>query len=275
MMKNTAKFPDLTTPTIMGILNITPDSFFDGGRYNDPKLCSVRVEKMITEGAAIIDIGCASSRPGAADISALEEWKRLEPVLQEIRKNFPDICISIDTYHSVVAEKALILGADMINDISGGTFDENMPGLIAKNNTPYVIMHMQGRPHDMQMDPSYNNVLEKVYAFFKKQIIILNSKGADQLILDPGFGFGKTLAHNYSLLHDLKTFTDLGFPILAGVSRKSMINKVLDIKAEEALNGTTVLNTIALLNGASILRVHDVKEAMEALKLVGRLGALN
>ena len=267
-MKNIAKFPDLTSPKLMGILNITPDSFYDGGKYTDPESYLHRADKMISEGAAIIDIGGASSRPGAAEVSSAEEWNRLEPVLSDLRKNFPQICISIDTFHSEVAEKALNSGADMINDISGGTFDKKMPALIGENNTPYVIMHIKGRPGDMQKDPFYNNVVDDISEFFKRQIEVFTSNGADQLILDPGFGFGKTLEHNYSLLHSLNTFTSLGYPLLAGISRKSMINKVLDIKAEEALNGTTVLNTIALLNGAKILRVHDVKEAMESIRLV-------
>ena len=271
-MKNTAKFPDLTTPKLMGILNITPDSFYDGGKYTDPESYIQRVDKMIEEGVSIIDIGAASSRPGAIELSDSAEWDRLEPVLVNLRKRFPEICISIDTFHAKVPENSLKGGADMINDISGGTFDPRMPAVIGKYKTPFVIMHIQGRPGNMQKNPYYKDVVEEVYEFFKKQLAVFTASGANQLILDPGFGFGKTIAHNYSLLNNLKAFSSLGYPLLAGVSRKSMINKVLDIKADNALNGTTVLNTIALLQGAKILRVHDVKEAMEAVKLVEMMG---
>jgi dihydropteroate synthase len=226
---------------------------------------------MIVAGASIVDIGGRSTRPGAMEISHEDEWKRIEPVLRAVRKTFPDICISVDTYLTDIAEKALDNGADMINDISGGTFDENMAPLIGKRNVPYVIMHIQGRPGNMQQNPVYNDVVEDIASFFEKQIITFQEHGASQLILDPGFGFGKTLKHNYKLLKDLKRFTSFGYPILAGISRKSMINKVIGTLAEDALNGTTALNTIALLNGASILRVHDVKEAVETIKLVENL----
>lgn len=270
-MKNKSKFPILSSPVVMGILNITPDSFYDGGRYSGKKEILNKVEEMISEGAEIIDIGGASSRPGALEVSEEEEWKRILPVIKEVRKLHSDICISIDTYHSGIAARALEHGADMINDISGGTFDNAMPAVIGKYDIPFVIMHIQGRPNKMQSDPEYNNVVDDITSFFRQQIDIFKSNGAQKLILDPGFGFGKTLDHNFSLLKELDAFVSLGYPVMAGLSRKSMINKVLKTKPEEALNGSSVLNTIALLNGAKILRVHDVKEAVEAVKLVTKL----
>ena len=226
---------------------------------------------MILEGASIIDIGGASTRPGAKDISREQEWERIYPSLTSIRKEFPQICISIDTYHADVAHKSLEEGADMINDISGGTFDAQMSSLIGKRDIPFVIMHIQGVPGNMQVDPRYDDVLDEVITFLGKQAGIFREAGATRLILDPGFGFGKTVEHNYILLNGLQEIVKLGFPVLAGVSRKSMINKVLGSKPEDALNGTTALNTIALMNGAKILRVHDVKEAVEVVKLVGAL----
>lgn len=271
-MNSTANFPDLSIPVVMGILNVTPDSFYDGGRYIDERSSMIKVEQMISAGALIIDIGGTSTRPGAGEISDEEEWGRIAPVLRETRKKFKKICISVDTTNAKTAEKALDLGADMINDISGGTFDIKMPFLIGDRNVPYVIMHIQGQPGDMQQNPEYNNVVEDVSAFFKEQINTFRAHGASKLILDPGFGFGKTLAHNYTLLKNLDRFTSFGYPVMAGLSRKSMINKVISTPPEDALNGTTVLNTIALLNGAKILRVHDVKEAVETVKLIEKLG---
>jgi dihydropteroate synthase len=226
---------------------------------------------MIAEGAAIIDIGGASSRPGAKELSIETEWQRLEAVLTHIRKEYDSICISVDTYHGEIAERAIGLGADMINDISGGTYDPAMAKIIGKNKLPYVMMHMQGMPGNMQDNPQYDDVVEDIMSFFQKQTEVFREHGAEQLILDPGFGFGKNVTHNYSLLNNLRRFEALKFPLLVGVSRKSMINRVLGIKAEEALNGTSILNTIALLNGAKILRVHDVKEAVEAIKLVEKV----
>ena len=266
-----AKFPDLSTPVVMGILNVTPDSFYDGGRYIDAGESLHRIEKMLSDGASIIDIGGASTRPGAGDVGPEEEWSRIVSVLDACRKQFAHACISVDTYHAGVAEKALGHGADMINDISGGTFDEKMPPLIGKWNVPYVIMHIRGMPGYMQADPHYDDVVEEVASWFKKQISIFTEHGASQLILDPGFGFGKTVEHNYTLLNKLEGFSSFGYPVMAGLSRKSMINRVIGTSAEEALNGTTALNTIALMKGAKILRVHDVKEAVEAIMLVERL----
>lgn len=270
MMKTASNFPDLSKALVMGILNVTPDSFYDGGKFHAEKGWLQQIEKMIMEGAAIIDIGAASSRPGALGLSSTEEWTRLNPVLKSGRKHFPEICISVDTYHSDVAEKAISAGADVINDISGGTFSgEEMMKVVGKNNTHYVMMHMQGMPHNMQEAPAYENVVAEIKGFFQKQIRFFNHHGAYNIILDPGFGFGKDQKQNYTLLHNLKEFDSLGYPVMVGVSRKSMINKVLEIGPDDALNGTTVLNTIALMKGAKILRVHDVKEAVEAVKLLG------
>ena len=272
-MKSQAKYPYLSSPVIMGVLNITPDSFYDGGRYVDAKNYLAKVDYMLAVGASIIDIGGASSRPGSAEIRAEEEWDRIQPVIIEIRKRYPSVVLSVDTYYSDVASKAIDHGANMINDISGGTFDKNMPAVIGKHNLPYVIMHIQGRPGNMQHDPIYMDVIAEIKTFFQKQIDLFNAHGADNLILDPGFGFGKTVDHNYIILNKLEQFQHQDYPIMVGLSRKSMINKVLSIKPDNALNGTTVLNTIALLKGAKILRVHDVKEALEAVSLVEKLGS--
>lgn len=259
----------LKEPLVMGILNITPDSFYDGGKYKSEKEVLKQVEKMLLEGASIIDIGAVSTRPGAPEISEIDEWQRLEPTLKVMTAHFPDALISIDTCRSSVAEKAVSKGAQMINDISGGTFDELMPGTISKLKVPFVMMHIQGTPQNMQLNPRYINVVDEVMAFFIRQVKIFRSFGMNEnIVLDPGFGFGKTVEHNYELLRNLDSFKGLGYPVMAGLSRKSMINKVLEIKPQDALNGTTALNVIALLNGADILRVHDVKEAMEAIKLM-------
>jgi dihydropteroate synthase len=268
LLKFSNKELDLNTPAVMGILNVTPDSFFDGGKFTHEKTMLEHVEKMLEEGADIIDIGACSTRPGAKEISAEEERARLLPALKAIRKKIPDTIISVDTYRSEIAKAAAEEGADMINDISGGTMDENMFEEIARLHVPYVLMHIKGTPAGMQKNPSYENVTAEVKKYFEEKITKLKALGVKQIILDPGFGFGKTLEHNYTLLKNLSEFKSFGFPILAGISRKSMVNKALGTIPEKALNGTTVLNTIALLNGASILRVHDVKEAKEAVKVV-------
>jgi len=270
-MKSTANFPDLSTAVVMGILNVTPDSFYDSGKYMDVDNSLSKAGEMLCAGASIIDIGGASTRPGAMEISKEEEWKRIEPVLGAVRKSYSDTCISIDTFHSEVARKALDNGADMINDISGGTFDKDMAPLIGERDVPFVIMHIQGRPENMQNDPQYDDVVHEVSSFFDEQISIFEEHGATQLILDPGFGFGKTLEHNYILLDKFGHFASKGYPVLAGLSRKSMINRVLGIGSRRALNGTTVLNTIAIMKGAKILRVHDVKEAVEVIRLINNL----
>jgi dihydropteroate synthase len=259
---------DLSTPVVMGILNITSDSFFDGGKFKEVNSAVLQTKKMLDEGAGIIDIGAQSTRPNATLISSEEEWRRLELVLKTLRKEFPDAIFSVDTFYSEIAEKAIDAGADMINDISGGTVDEKMFSVIARYKIPYVLMHMQGTPQTMQQNPQYNNITKEVMGFFAQRIQKLISLGVNDIILDVGFGFGKTLERNYELLSHLELFKFFERPMLVGLSRKSMVNKVLGIKSEDALNGTTVLNTIALMKGANILRVHDVNEAAEAIKLV-------
>ena len=251
----------------MGILNITPDSFYDGGSYFTLIDQLKQVEKMISEGALIIDIGAISTRPGATQLTEEQEIARLLPSLIPIRKYFTEIVISVDTFRTSVAKAAIENGAMMINDIFGGRFDGGMFSLVANHNIPYVLMHMQGEPDNMQINPHYVDVVNEIHEFFHTRIDLL-PKGFEQVILDPGFGFGKTVKDNFQILQHLESFSSFGFPLLAGLSRKSMINRVLHIKPQEALNGTTVLNTITLLKGANILRVHDVKEAMEAIKLV-------
>ncbi|MFZ4400735.1 MAG: dihydropteroate synthase [Bacteroidales bacterium] len=252
---------------IMGILNVTNDSFFDGGKYNSEVLWMAHTEKMLKEGADIIDIGASSTRPGSKPQTTDEETYTLSPVIKSIRKEFPDVLISIDTYHAGVAVMAAENGADIINDISGGEMDIKMFPAIARLKLPYIMMHMKGKPENMQQNPLYENLIEEIMLYFADKINQLRLLGVNDIILDPGFGFGKTVEHNYELLQKLELFKFHELPILVGFSRKSMINKVLGTTPTEALNGTTVLNTIALLKGANILRVHDVKEAVEAVKL--------
>lgn len=259
----------LDEPLIMGILNVTPDSFFDGGRYLSEKQLLIFTEKMLSEGAAIIDTGGYSTRPGASDVDEEEEIRRLIPAIGLIVKNFPDAIISADTFRSNVATLAVQAGAAIINDISGGTMDEKMDDVIAKLNVPYILTHIQGAPDDMQENPHYDDVVKEIMLFFARRLERLRVLGVNDIIIDPGFGFGKTLEHNFKLLQNLDSFRIFELPILAGISRKSMVNRILGTRPDKALNGTTVLNTIALLNGANILRVHDVKEAREAVKLVG------
>jgi len=262
---------DLSTPRIMGILNITPDSFFDGGKYITEKECIDQVERMILEGASIIDIGATSTRPGALEVSKEEELARLLPIVKTVASNFPNIIISIDTWRSSIAENAINAGAHIINDISGGQFDDKMFEIIAKYNVPYVLMHTTGKPNEMQLNTDYQDVVNDIIRFFSSQLKTLRELGVHDVILDPGFGFGKTLSHNYDLMNRLSSFNVLNLPILVGVSRKSMAYKLLNITAQDSLNATTILNTIALLNGASILRVHDVKQAMEAISIVTKM----
>lgn len=252
---------------VMAVINLTPDSFYDGGKYSSVTDVVKDAEMKINEGATIIDLGAMSSRPGAAEISEEEELKRLQGPLKELRSHFPNVFISVDTYRSKVAEQVINLGADIINDISGSELDRNMLEIVAKNNVVYVLMHMQGNPRTMQQSPHYHDVVKEIGDFFKQKIVLCEHLGFDKLILDPGFGFGKSTEHNYKLLKELRTFAGLGYPVLAGVSRKAMINKVIHTSPVTALNGTTVLNTIALLNGAKLLRVHDVKEAKQAIDL--------
>ncbi len=263
---------DLSQPVVMGILNLTPDSFYDGGKYNDADRALLRADKMIGEGASIIDVGAVSTRPFAKETGEEEEWARLKKVLKALRKAFPGIIISVDTFRASVAKNAAREGADMINDISGGVFDDKMLETVARLQLPYVLMHIRGTPATMQQNPEYQDVVSEINAFFRRQLDKLTALGvAGNIILDPGFGFGKSVAHNYEILRRLDEFRQHGFPLLAGLSRKSMINKILNIDPDEALNGTTVLNTVALMKGAKILRVHDVKCAVEAVRLTGAL----
>ena len=258
---------DLSKPKVMGILNLTPDSFYDGGVHNEINKIEDHVNKMVNDGMDILDIGGYSSKPGAKNISVDEEMTRVIPVLKHIRKIFPELVISIDTFRSKIASASLNEGADIINDISGGTLDKNMMSVVAKNNCPYILMHMQGNPQNMQNDPSYENVTLEIIQYLAQRIKIAHDNNIVDIIVDPGFGFGKTLEHNFEILNNLEKFNVLDTPILAGFSRKSMIYKTLKTSSEKALNGTSSLNTIALTKGAKILRVHDVKEAKECIIL--------
>jgi len=255
-------------PLIMSIVNITPDSFYDGGKYDSESDVLKDVEEKINSGANIIDIGASSTRPNSDEITEKEEWKRLKDVLISVRANFPDILLSVDTYRASVAKKSAEHGIDIINDISGGNLDSLMFKTVADLNIPYILMHIQGKPKTMQNNPKYLNVVEEVKKDFESKITQLINLGFNKIILDPGFGFGKSLENNYQLLKSLNIFSSFNYPILAGVSRKSMINRVIGTNPVTALNGTTVLNTIALQNGASILRVHDAFEAKQAIELV-------
>lgn len=261
------KIINLSSPVVMGVMNITPDSFYDGGKYRNPIDAINLAGKHLDDGATILDMGAASSRPGAALIDPQTEQQRLLPALKAVLKQFPDAIVSVDTYHSETARRALDAGAHMINDISAGNIDPKMFDIVADYQVPYAIMHMQGTPADMQVKPQYKHLVKEVAAFFSEKTAILKQKGLHDIIIDPGFGFGKNLEQNYKLLASLDFFAITGLPLMVGFSRKSMINKVLETTPEEALNGTTVLNTLALEKGANILRVHDVKEAIEAVKL--------
>jgi len=254
----------------MGIINITPDSFYAGSRRQDIHDIISKVEEMLLQGAAIIDIGGQSTRPGSVMISEEEELNRVIAPIHELYKKFPGIILSIDTFHAKVAKEAVEAGASIVNDISAGDLDPAMISTVASLHTPFVCMHMKGKPAQMQENPVYDDLTKEVLDFFIRRVDQLRQAGISDVIIDPGFGFGKTIEHNFRLLHDLPVFRMLDCPIMAGLSRKSTIYKTLGITAEQALNGTTVLNTIALMNGSNILRVHDVKEAMEVIKLVGK-----
>ena len=256
------------SPLIMGILNVTPDSFFDGGTLLSEKHFLQRVEKMLTEGGSILDVGGMSSRPGANIISEQEELKRVLPAVELLVKHFPDAVISVDTIRAKVAHESLLMGAHIINDISAARFDAKMLDTVVKHNAPLILMHMQGLPSSMQQNPQYDDVVNEVFLFFEERIEACKNAGVQQLILDVGFGFGKTVQHNYTLLKNLEKFRKFELPLLAGLSRKSMICKVLNVEPEDALNGTTVLHTLALLNGADILRVHDAKEARQVKEIL-------
>lgn len=254
-------------PIVMGIINVTPDSMYSGSRYEGHENILHRAEQMLKDGAAIIDIGGQSTRPGSEKISFDEELQRTIAPIEALQKNFPEAIISIDTYYSKVARAAVDAGASIVNDISAGTMDENMVSLVASMDVPYVCMHMQGTPQTMQQEPHYENATKEVFDFFITRTNELRKAGIKDIIIDPGFGFGKTIIHNFELLRNLSVFKIIDCPILLGISRKSTIYKTLGITTDKALNGTTVLNTIGLLNGASILRVHDIKEASETIKL--------
>ena len=258
---------DLTTPKVMGVLNLTPDSFYDGGKFNDINIVDNHISKMINDGTDILDIGGYSSRPGAKEISLQEELSRILPTLKHIRKKFPDLIISIDTFRSEIANVCLNEGADIINDISAGILDKKMLKTISNFNCTYIMMHMLGNPQNMQNSPSYENVVIEIIQFLSERIKIARDHGIVDLISDPGFGFGKTLENNFEILNNLEKFKILDIPILVGFSRKSMIYKTLKTTSENALNGTSALNTIALTKGVKILRVHDIKEAKECIIL--------
>lgn len=261
------KLIDLSKPKVMGILNLTPDSFYDGGQNKFQKDILNKVEKMLLDGMDFLDIGGQTTKPGSELISADDEWHRVSPILKLILQNFPEIIISIDTFHSKVAKEAIEMGAAIINDISAGSIDKNMFPTLAELRVPYILMHMQGKPKNMQNQPEYDNVFIEVNEFFSEKLELLKSFHINDIILDPGYGFGKNTEHNFSLLKHQSLLGFGEYPILAGVSRKSMICKTLNITPKEALNGTTALNMLALQNQAKILRVHDVKEAKQCIQL--------
>jgi len=265
---------DLSTPIVMGILNVTPDSFFDGGRYETEKNIIQRAEEILEQGATIIDIGAFSTRPGTEAVSTKEEIDRLLPAVKAVRKAFPTANISIDTFRSGVALKVIEdCGPCIVNDVSGGNFDDQMFETMGKLGVPYILMHMLGTPFLMEKKPVYEDIIRTISMFFTDKVKKLIKAGVKDVILDPGFGFGKTLAHNYELLNRLDSFKVFQLPLLVGISRKSMIYKLLGSKPEDALNGTSVVNTLALMGGADILRVHDVREAVEAVRILNRLSS--
>lgn len=262
---------DLVTPKIMGILNVTPNSFFDGGKYKNETEILSQVEKMLLDGATFIDVGAYSSKPNAEFVSEQEEISRIVPVVNLILKHFPETIISIDTFRSEVAKASIEGGAAIINDISAGNLDEKMFEIIAKYNVPYIMMHMRGNPQTMQTLTNYEDIVKEMLFYFSEKVAMARSFGINDLIIDPGFGFAKTIAQNYEIFQKMELLNMLELPLLIGVSRKSMIYKTLDTSIENALNGTTVLNTLALTKGAKILRVHDVKEAMECVTLFNKI----
>ena len=265
------KILDLSTKKIMGIVNVSDDSFYDGGQYNSIDKVNSRINDLVSDGAEIIDIGAASSKPGSKLINSEEELKLVSDYIIEISNNFRNVHLSIDTYNSDVAEFALRNGFSIINDISSGRYDHNMYDVIKEHNAGYVMMHMKGDPDNMQDNPKYDNVVESIISFFEGKMSELESSGIQNIILDPGFGFGKTIEDNFKILKDLSLLQSFKKPLLVGLSRKSMIYKLLNITPAEALNGTTALNTLAIDKGADILRVHDAKEASECIKLMKSL----
>ena len=262
---------DLSTPKVMGILNVTPNSFFDGGKYKNENEILSRVEKMLLDGATFIDLGAYSSKPSAEFVSEEEEISRIVPAIDLILKNFPETIISIDTFRAEVAKASIESGAAIINDIAAGNLDEKMFEIIAKYNVPYIMMHMRGNPQTMQTLTDYDDIVKEMVFYFSERIASARSFGINDLIIDPGFGFAKTLEQNYEVFQKMELFSVLELPMLIGISRKSMIYKTLNSNAEQALNGTTVLNTLALTKGAKILRVHDVKEAMQCVILFNKI----
>ena len=267
---------DLSKPVVMGILNVTPDSFFDGGRYKTEDLILRRAEEILDQGATIIDIGALSTRPGTEGISTKEELDRLLPAVKAVKKVFPEAAVSIDTYRSWVALEVIEqCGPCIVNDVSGGNFDVHMFETVGRLGVPYILMHMLGTPLDMQKNPVYEDVIRDISLFFTDSIKKLTRAGVKDVIIDPGFGFGKSLNHNYELLNRLDSFKVFQVPLLVGVSRKSMICKLLELKPEDALNGTSVINTLALMGGTDILRVHDVKEAVQAIRIFNMLRSTN
>ena len=262
---------DLSIPKVMGIINITPDSFFAESRHKTDSVFLNQAEIMLNEGATFIDLGGYSTRPGADDISIDTELERVIPAVELLTSTFPEIHISVDTFRSRVAEESILAGAAIINDIAAGGLDDNMMAVVAKHQVPYIMMHMRGTPQTMSKLNHYDNMLQEIMFYFSEKIREARSHGINDLIIDPGFGFSKNIAQNFELLSHLEFFKELNLPLLAGLSRKSSIYKTLGCSAEEALNGTTVLNTIAITKGANILRVHDVKEAMEVVKLTSAL----
>lgn len=257
----------INKPIVMGILNINDDSFFDGSRFKNDSNLLHTAEQMLLDGASILDVGGQSTRPGSEWIDANTELSRVLPAIEAIDKNFPEAFISVDTFYSVVVREAVAAGACIINDVSAGSIDDELLETVAALNIPYVLMHMKGRPQTMQQNPQYENVTSQILDFFIHKLSALRAKGVKDIIIDPGFGFGKTTEHNFTLLKNLSIFKITGNPILLGISRKGMIYRSLGTNAEQALNGTSILNTLGLINGANILRVHDVKEAVEAIKL--------
>lgn len=265
------KIIDLSTPKIMGILNVTPDSFYDGGLYNNEHDILTKAEKLILEGADFLDIGGYSSRPGAPDISSEEEWNRVQRAIKPIKKEFPGIVLSIDTFRANVAQRAVNEGSDMINDISAGQLDKDMFKTVAALQVPYVVMHMRGTPQSMSRLTQYDNLIKEVIDYFHGILFQISLYGIKDILIDPGFGFAKTLDQNFELLNNLEQLHILDKPLLIGLSRKSMIWKTLSTTPEFSLNGTTALNAVGLMKGASVLRVHDVKEAKETINLLGKM----
>lgn len=268
------KLIDLTTPTVMGIINVTPDSFYDGGKTVTTEEIIDQASKMLSEGATFLDVGGYSSRPDATKVSETEELKRVIPAIETLIAEFPEVIVTIDTFRSAVVKEAIQVGAAMVNDISGGKMDPEMFSTIARLQIPYILMHMRGTPQTMSAQTDYNNVTREVLLYFSERIALARKAGINDIIADPGFGFSKTRQQNYELLKELELFKQLEIPLLIGISRKSMIYKTLMVTPKEALNGTTALHAIALLKGVSIMRVHDVKEAVECINLIENLKVL-